>query len=105
MARKRKPVYQGWAWGLLNTKAHYYASDVGKFLCGVDMDWVLHEELLDDEDDHPENCLRCLRSLAKRRPLRRMQEGRIVVPARELPPELEMALFGRVSSRRKAPVN
>jgi len=50
MARKRKPVYQGWAWGLLNTKAHYYASDVGKFLCGVDMDWVLSEELLERRD-------------------------------------------------------
>jgi hypothetical protein len=99
MARKRQPVYQGWAWGLFNTKAHYYASDVGKFLCGVDMDWVLHEELLDKEDDHPENCLRFLRSLAKRRPLRPTPGGRITIPARERSPDLAKILDAFASCR------
>lgn len=66
---------------------------------------MLSEELLDDEDDHPEICLRCLRSLAKWRPLRPVQGGTTVYPAPNLPPEFEALIFGQSSSRRKGPAH
>ena len=98
MAGTKDSDYQGWAWGLFNTKSHYYASDVGKWLCGVDMGPVLSTELLDDHDDHPDNCLKCLRSLAKRRPFRPMPD-RIVYPMPTISPELEAFLWEHVKPK------
>ena len=91
MAGKISKEYRGWAWGLVNTKSHYYAADVEKFLCGVDMGPVLSEELLDDDDDHPENCLKCLKSLVKRRPMRPVPDMD-KIPMKELEPFLQEIL-------------